>query len=266
MVDIERRFSGLERLYSKAGAAQLCAAHVVVVGVGGVGSWAAEALVRSGVGEITLIDFDQVAESNVNRQLQALTSTIGQAKVHALEERFKQINPNCFVHAIEEFVEPPAQEMPSNWPGLLSHRKVSAVIDACDQVRAKTLLAAWASKEKIPFVTVGAAGGKKLAYQVEVDDLANVTHDPVLAQLRYRLRREYHFPKQGKMKIACVFSRESVSQPSMVCDTIGQSGSSMVSDSSLNCHGYGSVVTVTATFGFVAAGHILTLLAVSKKK
>ncbi|MGL4666772.1 MAG: tRNA threonylcarbamoyladenosine dehydratase [Saezia sp.] len=251
MVDVERRFGGLSRLYGIDGAARIRAAHVVVVGVGGVGSWAAEALVRSGVSEITLIDFDQIAESNINRQLHALTSTVGKAKVDALRERFAEINPECKVHAVEEFVEPQTKDAPSNWPQILPNPNVNAVIDACDQVRAKVLLAQWCCRQKISFVTVGAAGGKELAGLVEVDDLANVTHDPLLAQLRYRLRKEHAFPKQGKMKVACVFSRESVKQPDAACEM----------DGSLNCSGYGSVVAVTATFGFVAASHILSTLA-----
>lgn len=255
MADIERRFGGLSRLYGNEGATRIRAAHVVVVGVGGVGSWAAEALVRSGIGAITLVDFDQVAESNVNRQLQALSSTIGKAKVHALQERFAEINADCRVYAVEEFVEPETKDAPANWPQVLPQPDVSAVVDACDQVRAKTLLAAWAHRQKIPFITVGAAGGKELAHLVEVDDLAGVTHDPLLSQLRYRLRREYGFPKQGKMKVSCVFSRENVKQPDASC-RVGDGA-----DGSLNCSGFGSVVAVTATFGFVAAGHILSKLA-----
>lgn len=255
MVDIERRFGGLNRLYGKEGAARIRAAHVVVVGVGGVGSWAAEALVRSGIGELTLIDFDQIAESNVNRQLHALTSTMGQAKVQALQMRFEQINPECKVHVVEEFVEPQTKDTPANWPQILPESHVDAVLDACDQVRTKALLAAWAHQQKMLFITAGAAGGKELAHLVEVDDLANVTHDPLLAQLRYRLRKEYGFPKTGKMKVACVFSREGVKQPEAACD-LGETV-----DGSLNCAGYGSTVAVTATFGFVAAGYLLSKLA-----
>lgn len=250
-MDFERRFGGVSRLYGENGAAQIRAAHIVVVGVGGVGSWAAEALVRSGVEEISLIDFDQIAESNINRQLHALSSTIGQAKVLALQERFMQINPECKVHAVEEFVQIKNADEPCNWPDILPSPRPSAIIDACDQVRVKAMMAAWCLHHKIPFITVGAAGGKELAHLVEIDDLSLVTHDPLLAQLRYRLRKEYAFARQGTMKVRCVFSRENVKSPQDLCST----------DGSLNCSGYGSTIAVTATFGLAAAGQVLSILA-----
>lgn len=254
-MDFERRFGGVTRLYGEHGAAQIRAAHIVVVGVGGVGSWAAEALVRSGVGEITLIDFDQIAESNINRQLHALSSTMGQAKVLALQERFSQINPECQIHAVEEFVQIESANEPCNWPDILPSLQPSAIIDACDQVRVKAMLAAWSKHHKVPFITVGAAGGKELPHLVDIDDLSQVTHDPLLAQLRYRLRKAYGFTRQGTMKTRCVFSRESVKLPQMSCSMRGSG------DGTLNCSGYGSTVAVTATFGFTAAGQILSLLA-----
>src|SRR5690606_5626852 len=163
-----------ERLYGMAGAAAIRRAHVAVVGIGGVGSWAAEALARSGVGALTLVDLDHVAESNINRQIHALDSTVGQAKVLAMRERIAQINPRCVVHAVEEFVEP------GNWPQLLP-AGVDAVIDACDQLKAKTAMAAWALQGRALFISCGAAGGKRLAHKVDVDDLALTTHDPLLA-------------------------------------------------------------------------------------
>jgi len=242
-MDPERRFGGLARLYGVAGAQHIRAAHVAVVGVGGVGSWAVEALARSGVGRLTLIDLDHVAESNINRQVHALESTLGQAKVLAMRERIAQIHPGCQVQCIEEFVAP------DNWPALLP-AGVDAVIDACDQVRAKTAMAAWAISSKTLFITAGAAGGKRLAHEVAIEDLGRVTHDPLLAQLRYRLRKEHGAAREGrKMGVACVFSREAVSGPDASCAVEG--------DGSLNCSGYGSLVTVTATFGQCAAGWVL---------
>lgn len=242
-MDAARRFGGLDRLYGVTGAQRIRAAHVAVVGVGGVGSWAVEALARSGVGRLTLIDLDHVAESNVNRQIHALDATLGQAKVLAMRDRIAQINPACQVQCIEEFVEP------SNWPALLP-AGVNAVIDACDQVRAKTAMAAWALRERIVFITAGAAGGKRLAHEVDIEDLGQVTHDPLLAQLRYRLRREHGAAKVGrKMGVACVFSREAVQGPDASCAVDG--------DGSLNCSGYGSLVSVTATFGQCAAGWVM---------
>ena len=241
--DAVRRFGGLERLYGVTGAAAVRQSHVVVVGVGGVGSWAAEALARSGVSQLTLIDLDHVAESNINRQIHALNTTVGQAKVVAMQERIALINPACKVHGIEEFVDT------NNWPGLLTQQP-DAVIDACDQVRAKTAMAAWAMKQKVLFVSVGAAGGKRLAHKVDIDDLSRTTHDPLLAQLRYRLRREHGAACDGKtMGVACVYSKESVAPPDASCAVEG--------DGSLNCHGYGSVVSVTATFGQCAAGWVI---------
>lgn len=253
-MDAARRFGGLERLYGVRGAAAIRAAHVLVVGIGGVGSWSVEALARSGVGRLTLIDLDHVAESNINRQIHALDSTVGQAKVEAMRERIAQINPECRVLAVDEFVEP------GNWPALLAQAEaalgpVGAVIDACDQVKAKLALAAWAREARgTRFIAVGAAGGKRQAHKVEIDDLAAATHDPLLAQLRQRLRKDHGAPREGKkMGVACVFSRESVAPPDASCAIEG--------DGSLNCHGYGSVVSVTATFGQCAAGWVLDEIA-----
>ncbi|SFC37927.1 tRNA A37 threonylcarbamoyladenosine dehydratase [Polaromonas sp. OV174] len=270
--DLERRFGGLARLYGAAGAQRIRAAHIVVVGLGGVGSWAAEAAARSGVARLTLIDLDHIAESNINRQVHALDNTLGQAKVQAMRERIAHINPDCRVDCIEEFVDA------ANWPHVLSlprdfDRKQLAVIDACDQVRAKTAMAAWAIKNKAMLISVGAAGGKRLAHRVDIDDLSLVTHDPLLAQLRYRLRKEQGAARQGKIGVACVFSREPVQQPSAVCaleesvssteEAIADPASPVVAqtDGSLNCHGYGSVVSVTSTFGLCATGWILNKIA-----
>jgi tRNA A37 threonylcarbamoyladenosine dehydratase len=240
---IDRRFGGLDRLYGVNGAASIRAAHVVVVGVGGVGSWTVEALARSGVGRLTLIDLDNVSESNINRQIHALDDTVGMAKVEAMRQRIAHINPDCAVACIEDFVTP------DNWPSILNGGEVDAVIDACDQVKAKTALAAWAIQHKVLFITVGAAGGKRLAHKVDIDDLSNTSHDPLLAKLRYNLRREHRAARDGKkMGVACVFSRETVAPPDASCDVQG--------DGSLNCSGYGSVVSVTATFGQCAAGWV----------
>ena len=246
--DLERRFGGLSRLYGVPAYHRIRAARVVVVGVGGVGSWAAEALARSGVAELTLIDLDHVAESNINRQVQALSSTVGQAKVLALRDRIAQIHPGCGLHLIEEFVEP------GNWPAILP-APVDAVIDCCDQVRAKLAMAAWAMTQRVPLVCVGAAGGKRRAHLVDVADLSETTHDPLLASLRQRLRKEHGAARQGRIGVTCVYSKEPITRPAGVasCDV----------DANLNCHGYGSAVSVTASFGMVAAGEVLHQLAIS---
>jgi len=246
--DLERRFGGLRRLYGDAGYARIRALRVAVVGVGGVGSWAAEALARSGVAALTLIDLDHVSESNINRQVQAQGATLGMAKVQALALRIEDIHPGCIVHAVEDFAGA------HNWPALLPDT-VDAVIDACDQVQAKLALAAWARTQGMAFVCVGAAGGKRQAQRVEVDDLALVSHDPLLAALRQRLRKGNGAPRQGALGVRCVFSREAVHLPDAAACAADIEGN-------LNCHGYGSSVMVTATFGMVAASDVLQQLMV----
>lgn len=256
--DFERRFGGLRRLYGSAGAQRIFDAHVVVVGIGGVGSWAAEALARSGVGRITLIDMDHVAESNTNRQVHALSDTLGQAKVQAMRARIAQIHPWAQVQALDDYVDR------DNWLALWAQASAigvpDGVIDACDQAAAKEVMAAWAMQAGTRFVTVGAAGGKRQAQAVELGDLSAVTHDPVLARLRHRLRKAHAAPRQGPMGVTCVFSREPVAAPASACEVAAAPGSA------LNCHGYGSSVAVTATFGLCAAGWMLDRLAADAGK
>lgn len=255
--DLERRFSGLQRLYGAAGYARVRTVRAAVVGLGGVGSWTVEALARSGVASLTLFDLDHVAESNINRQVQALGTTLGQAKAQALRARVADIHPGCRVLCVEDFVQP------DNWPALLPG-PVDLLIDACDQVRAKHALAVWAWHTGTPFVSVGAAGGKLQPQDVEVADLARTSHDPLLASLRQRwrqgLRRAGHTPPAGDIGLRCVFSREAVRLPAAAgCDINGEPDALAAlavpgaGDGSLNCHGYGSSVMVTATFGMVAA-------------
>lgn len=246
--DEERAFGGLRRLYGAQGYQRIRAARVAVVGVGGVGSWAVEALARSGVAQLVLIDMDHVSESNLNRQLQATVPTLGMAKVQALRERIALIHPGCDVQCVEDFVTP------ENWPAVLPH-PVDAVIDACDQAAAKRALATWALRHRSVHVCVGAAGGKQLPQAVAVDDLANTTHDPLLAGLRQRLRRDGAAARQGRIGLRCVYSAESVQAP-----VSGEGAECAVPSSDLSCHGYGSSVVVTATFGMTAAGECIRQL------
>jgi tRNA A37 threonylcarbamoyladenosine dehydratase len=244
---MDRRFAGVDRLFGVDGARNIKTAHVAIVGVGGVGSWAAESLARSGVGSLTLIDLDHVSESNINRQIHAVEASLGQAKVLAMRERIHAFFPQCSVDCIEEFVEAAtcAAYLPPD---------VDAVIDACDQVSVKTALAAWALQSKTIFVTSGAAGGKRQAQLVSLDDLSKVTHDPLLSKVRYQLRKDFGAPRAGKkMGVTCIFSAEAVAAPDASCGVVG--------DGSLNCAGFGSLVTVTATFGLCAAGFVLNQLA-----
>ena len=255
--DGARRFSGLERLYGVEAALLIRESHVAVIGIGGVGSWVAEALARSGVGRLTLIDLDHVAESNINRQVHALSTTLGMAKIIAMRERIAQINPACKVICVDAFVAP------DNWPKVLPEG-VDAVVDACDQIKAKTAMADWARRSKALFISVGAAGGKRHAHKVDIADLSETTHDPLLAQMRYRLRKAHNAPREGKrIGVVCVFSREAVKAADASCQI--EQG-----DNSLNCHGYGSAVSVTATFGMCATGWVLnkiseTVQSVSQK-
>ena len=250
--DMERRFGGLARLYGAVGAARIRQSHIVVVGLGGVGSWAAEAAARCGVAQMTLIDLDHIAESNINRQVHALDTTLGQAKVVAMRERILHINPLCKVNTIEEFVDA------DNWPHIAGLDGVAdtapiGIIDACDQGPAKAAMAMWAIRTQALFISVGAAGGKRLAHKVDIDDLSAVTHDPLLAQMRNRIRKATGVQSGRKMGVACVFSREAVLQPS----------ATLATDSSPNCHGYGSTVTVTSTFGVCATGWLISNIAES---
>lgn len=257
MVQDNRALASLERLLGKPGIASLQNSHVVVVGIGGVGSWAAEALARSGVGRITLIDFDHISPSNLNRQVHALHSTLGQSKVMAMQARMMDIFPGLSVQVIDDFVSV------DNWPGLLAGQQVDAVVDCCDQFSAKLAMVRWflgKKRHKSPhFICVGAAGGKRQAHAVAIADLGAVTHDPLLAKLRYQVRRAATAPSVHQKKsitrlgVVCVYSPESVLKP------VGQS-QNMEGGAALNCAGYGSIVTVTATFGMVAANWVINRL------
>jgi tRNA A37 threonylcarbamoyladenosine dehydratase len=246
-----RRFGGIARLYGDAGATAIGQAHVCVVGIGGVGSWAVEALARSGIGKLTLIDLDHLAESNINRQVHALEPTLGQAKVVAMAERIAAIHPGCEVIAIEEFVTA------DNVAALLP--SCDAVIDAIDQVRAKAALIANCRERGIDVVTTGGAGGRVDPTRIEIGDLARTVQDPLASKVRALLRKVYGFPRDTgkKFGVDCVFSQEPIVRPvpneaTCTVDARGPQG--------LNCAGYGSVVTVTASFGMAAAARVLTLL------
>ena len=240
----ERRFGGLRRLYGDEDYARLRALRVAVVGLGGVGSWTVEALARSGVARLVLIDFDHVAESNINRQVQALGSTLGQAKGEALRARMADIHPGCDVQVVDEFATP------DNWPALLPGL-VDVVVDACDQTSAKAAMAAWALASGVPLILTGAAGGKRDPQRVEVGDLAEATHDPLLASLRQRLRKHHGAARSGPIGLRCVYAPEAVLRPQAACEAPGEAAP--IAGAPLACAGYGSSVMVTATFGMVAA-------------
>ncbi|MES2831530.1 MAG: tRNA cyclic N6-threonylcarbamoyladenosine(37) synthase TcdA [Pseudomonadota bacterium] len=257
-IDFERRFGGIARLYGAFALARFQGAHVCVIGVGGVGSWVVEALARSAVGRITMIDLDHLAESNVNRQIHALTDTIGMAKVSALAQRIAQINPYCEVVQIEEFLTA------DNLEPLIGSRSYDFIVDAIDNVRAKTALIAYCRTHKLRLVTIGGAGGQIDPTRIEVRDLCRTEQEPLLAKVRKRLRAEHGFPRGTKNKfgIDAVFSTEPLRFPL----TPDEEGDETPADSAkgvtgLHCAGFGSAVVVTAAFGLVAAAHVLRLLA-----
>ncbi len=253
-IDAERRFGGIGRLYGPAALARFRAAHVCVIGVGGVGSWIVEALARSAIGQLTLIDLDNVAESNINRQIQALSGTIGQAKIGALAERIAQINPACRVHLVEDFIDP------DNLDRMVGGKGFDYVVDAIDSVRSKAALIAWCRDHQMPLVTIGSAGGKTDATKIDIRDLSKTEQEPLLKMVRKRLRTEYGFPRSIKTKfhVDAVFSMEPVSMPEVEASCEIDSAAEGISG--LNCAGFGSSMVVTATFGMIAAGHVLTRL------
>ena len=260
--DIERRFGGVARLYGNAGLAKLQAAHIVVIGIGGVGSWVAEALARNAVNMITLIDLDNIAESNVNRQIHAINGAFGKAKVAAMRERLLSINPSCKISEIEDFVTP------ENITQLLNF-KCDLIIDCIDDTQAKLAIAIFCNVQNIPLIMAGSAGGRLDPTSIQVADLANVTGDKLLAKVRNQLRRDHQFPKasnnqkSAKFNITCVFSDEQVIKPEKpqfdeACAfDVGKKSQSITG---LNCAGYGSSVCVTATFGFTAAQIAINLV------
>lgn len=253
-VDFDRRFGGIARLYGAAALARFRTAHVCVIGVGGVGSWVVEALARSAIGRITMIDLDNVAESNVNRQIHALSDTLGKAKVTALSERIAQINPFCRVTEIEDFI---AED---NLDEMIGGGRYDYVIDAIDNVRAKTALIAYCRDKGIRLITIGGAGGQIDPTKIEIRDLSRTEQEPLLAKVRKRLRAHHRFPRGTKNKfgIDAVFSTEPLRFPDSgescsMDETAGITG--------LNCAGFGSAMVVTASFGLVAAAQVLRKLA-----
>ncbi|MDR3086770.1 MAG: tRNA threonylcarbamoyladenosine dehydratase [Azoarcus sp.] len=245
-VDHERRFGGIERLYGIGTLARLKAARVGVIGIGGVGSWIVEALARSGVGTLQLIDLDNVSESNINRQAHALDETLGQAKVTAMAARVRSINPHCHVEMVEDFLTP------ENVAALLS--ETDLVVDAIDKARAKAALAAHCRRHGLPLLMSGGAGGKTDPRRIRVGDLAHTVQDPLLARVRAQLRREYGFTRApGRdFGIKAVYSDEALRRPAACADG-GPQG--------LSCAGYGSSMAMTAGVGlFIAALAIERLL------
>ncbi len=250
MNDYEARFSGIARLYGRESLARLRQSHAMVVGVGGVGSWAVEALARSGIGELTLIDLDEICISNTNRQLPALVGKIGQPKVEVLKERVLAINPECRVHAIQKFFT-------ATTAAELLSIPCSGVVDAIDSLKHKALLIAECTKRQLPIIVSGGAGGRRDPTALRYADLSEASHDRLLQQTRRLLRKEYGFPASGKLfGIDCVFTAEPPLFPQSdgtVC-AVRETGT----DTKMNCEsGYGAATSVTGAFGFAAAARLV---------
>ncbi|MFC3282792.1 tRNA cyclic N6-threonylcarbamoyladenosine(37) synthase TcdA [Litchfieldella rifensis] len=254
--DYDFRFGGIRRLYGNRAAEVFRRAHVVVVGVGGVGSWTVEALARAGIGKLTLIDLDDVCVSNVNRQLHALEGTIGHPKVEVLAARCRAIYPGIEVIADTAFVTP--TNLANRLPTDADH-----VVDAIDSVVAKAALIAWCKRAKLAITVTGAAGGQTDPTRIRVADLARTEHDPLLAKVRAKLRRDYGFSRNPKRRfsVECVYSDEQLVYPGNdgeVC--LQKPGNGSVTR--LDCaSGFGAATFVTGSFGFTAAARVMARLA-----
>ena len=261
---LSRRFSGMNRLYGDGATKRLAQAHVCVVGVGGVGSWAVEALARCGVGTLTLIDADHVVESNVNRQIQAVTDNLGKAKITALRERIAQINPHCIVHEVDDFIA-------EDTLGLLP-ATADVVLDCTDQVKAKLAMIVFCKQRHQPLLTCGAAGGKTDATRIVQADLAHSIQDPILAKIRQQLRRASRkdavqkSKKPVKMDVPVLYSDEAVRYPAVSAEACAVGEVPMAAaPQGLNCAGFGSSVMVTASFGMAAAQWAVAQILTQKK-
>ncbi|NMP32746.1 tRNA cyclic N6-threonylcarbamoyladenosine(37) synthase TcdA [Thalassotalea sp. M1531] len=255
MSDYQLRFGGIARLYGVQGAAIIQEAAICVIGIGGVGSWVAEALARSGVGKITLIDLDDICVTNINRQIHAKSDTVGESKVEEMAKRIQQINPDCQVEEVEDFVTL------DNVRELIS-KEFDYVIDAIDSVPIKSAIIAHCKRNKIPIITVGGAGGQTDPTQISICDLSQTYQDPLLAKVRNQLRREYNFPRNTKRKfsIDAVFSTQQLVYPDAdgnVCHAKQTQEGAMRLDCS---GGFGAATHVTASFAFFAVGKTIDKL------
>lgn len=248
----EQRFGGIGRLYTPEGLERLRCSHICVIGIGGVGSWAVEALARSGVGKITMIDMDDICVTNINRQIHAMTGEIGKLKTEAMQERIAKINPECVVNVIDDFITP------DNIPDYLQ-QGYDYVIDAIDSVKTKAALIAFCKRNKIKLITTGGAGGQTDPSQIQIADLSKTIQDPLASKVRSLLRKEYNFSQNPKRKfgVDCVFSTQPLIFPKMSegCEV----------SATMNCaNGFGAVTMVTATFAFFAVSRVIDKLLSAK--
>lgn len=247
--EYERRFAGAAKVYGEQAFSQFEQAHIMVIGIGGVGSWAVEALARSGVGTLTLIDMDVLVASNVNRQLPALTETFGHGKIDVMAARAKSINPRIRLNLVDDFLTP------DNVKTLVEQYQPDIILDCIDDVKAKIALILYCRFNKIPLIVSGGAGGKLDPLKIRVADLSKTEQDPMLAKIRSELRNKGICKKpKDKFGITCIYSIDNPFSNQAVCDTPVNTGAG------LRCGGYGSAVAVTATFGMVAVAEVLKKL------
>jgi len=257
------RFEGIGRLYGKEALPILTSMHVCVVGLGGVGSWVVESLARSGVGKLTLIDYDEVSEGNINRQMHALDSTIGRKKIDVLHDRVIDINPECRCSVIDDYIT-----TNNLWDYMLPTESYDYVVDAIDSIKFKSALIHFCKRNKIPIITTGGAGGVTEPGSIQVKDLSRTYNDALAARVRLQLRKEYGFSKNTKryFGVECVFSDQQKLYPDPDNGKVSTNKPG-VHGVHLDCrYGYGSVSFVTATFGFMAAARIINKTLAKKLK
>ncbi|MBR9727605.1 tRNA cyclic N6-threonylcarbamoyladenosine(37) synthase TcdA [Shewanella intestini] len=260
------RFGGIARLYGQAALQQFHDSHVCVVGIGGVGTWVAESLARSGIGQITLIDLDDICVTNTNRQSHATALTIGQSKVEVMAKRINDINPQCQVNQIEDFVT--LDNIETLFPAKANGGSIDYVIDCIDAVKQKAALIAWCKRNKVNIVTIGGAGGKTDPTRIQLTDLSKTIQDPLLAKVRQILRKEYNFSKnlQRRFAIDAVYSTQHLVYP-QTDGSVCASKADMNGSARMDCaSGFGSVTMVTGTFGFVAVSRVLDKLTAKANK
>lgn len=241
--EYDRRFAGVAKVYGEDAFTGYAQSHVMVIGIGGVGSWAVEALARSGVGELTLVDMDVVAASNINRQLPAMSSTLGMEKIAVMAERCRQINPRIKLNLVDDYISPDnVAEMLTPVPDV--------VLDCIDDVKAKFALMLYCRFNKIQLIVSGGAGGKLDPLKIRVADLSKTEQDPMLAKLRSQLRGKGICKKpKEKFGITCVYSTDNPFSSADVCPSAG-----------LRCGGYGSAVVVTSSFAMIAVAEVFKKL------
>ena len=260
---LKERFGGIDRLYGSGALARLSRCHVTVVGIGGVGSWAVEALARSGVGKLTLIDADDLCVSNTNRQLPALDGQYGRAKIEAMAERCRAIHPGIALDLVPQFLTPANMAELLDAPGEL-------VLDACDSFRTKVEAIAYCRRRKQPIITVGSAGGRSDVTQIRVRDLSRTEHDAMLSLIRKKLRGEFNFPRNHDryFGVPAVYSLENVRYPQAdgsVCGVRPQLGKDEALK--LDCGaGLGAATHVTGAFAFAAVGKAIEVLLKPEKR